>query len=137
MTNPLVEHCLKTEPPKGFGFIYQVEFPCGKVYIGQTVNSVWKRMQGHGKIPKDSRTRINKVPPYVTRLFLRSDPSRIVVTIVSCVRCSELDYEESLQIALRQTKFPKGANKRPGKRTWGKPIFGDMFGESEEKSHLM
>ena len=129
-TNPLAQCCLETEPPEGFGFIYQVEFPCGMVYIGQTTRSVASRLQNHGRVLKDRVTRKYKVPPFAERLFLRSDVSRIVVTILDCVPRSELDFEESYHIILRRTKRPFGANTRPGQRTWGRPLYGDIFGEN-------
>lgn len=103
MQEPVLEYSIHAKPPEGCGFIYQLESPSGKRYIGQTVHAVSRRLVQHAS---------NKGCPALSAAIAKYGIKNFKVSVLMCVPIADLDREEENAIATIHTLYPIGYNIR-------------------------
>lgn len=103
------------------GTVYMLEFADGRNYIGQTVNTLERRLRAH----RSKRSSCREV-----RAALRSAPESCnALALMQGVRAENLDICEQLCIFLFETAYPSGRNLTHGGRFESQ----EMVGVSRER----
>lgn len=116
MQKSILEHPLEEKPPPGFGFIYRIQAPSKRCYVGKTTESVRARWMRHLKAWRYRRISGKRVRHCVAlgNAIAKYGAERMQVSVLACVPLKELSAEEKRQIASCGSLTPGGYNLTPG-----------------------
>jgi group I intron endonuclease len=95
---------LDKPPDKGTGIVYAVRSPSGKMYIGQTRQSLAARWQGHCKVGPANKCMA------IVRAIAKYGKDRMQVWVMERVPLAKLGAREKALIAEHNTMTPNGYN---------------------------
>lgn len=96
-------------PPTQQGIIYILTSPSGKSYVGQTKQSLLKRVRAHF-----SMARANSVNSIIYHSIRKYGEKNIAVRVIEICPLDELDGAEKFWIEILGTLSPNGYNTRTG-----------------------
>lgn len=91
----------------GYGIIYEAKFPNGKIYIGQTICSLWLRIRGHINKAYNKKSSIYNCK--IGRAIRKYSENNIVWKILCVVPVENLDAYEMSEIN-RKNSIKTGYN---------------------------
>jgi len=93
--------CLLKAPPSGWGYLYLIEFPNGKSYVGITRKSIRKRVMQHSKASTKS---------VLHRAIMAHGESNVRVKAIGLFLWELLGLAEAAAISEHKTLSPSGYN---------------------------
>ena len=108
------------------GFIYKVESPEGKIYIGQVVEYINRKKAGlnikerkgiEGRWKQhinSARSKSRKGSPYLNKAIIKYGPDKMTISQLMKVNLDKLDLFEEFYIKIHNSLAPNGYNLQKG-----------------------